>query len=89
MIEGLLLCIPHNPSQIRIHDADIQPGTHARGALLELGAAGVQHLPAILLRRDASAESRPMSPLPGACGWNRGPHPDSIRAFRAGIVTGA
>ena len=60
MIEGLLLCIPNNPRQIRIPDADIHPDTHARGALLELGAAGVQHLPAILLRRDASAEGRLM-----------------------------
>jgi hypothetical protein len=66
MIEGLLLpCIPNNRSQIRIHDADIQPGAHARGALLELGAAGVQHLPAILLRRDASADGQPVSPASG------------------------
>ena len=66
MIEGLLLlCIPHNPSQTRIHDADIQPGTPARGALLKLGAAGVQHLSAILCAAMRSAESRPVSPLPG------------------------
>ena len=85
MIEGLLRCIPNHPSQIRIHDAGIQPGTHARGALLERGATRVQHLPAILLRRAASTEGRPVSPLPGACGWNRGPHADSLRAWRAGI----
>ncbi|MDA8348889.1 MAG: hypothetical protein M0038_08815 [Pseudomonadota bacterium] len=74
MIEGLLLCITNNHSQIRIHDADIQPGIHARGALLELGAAGVQRLPAVLLRRDAQCQEQADVPASGACGWNRRPH---------------
>ncbi len=90
VIPRRLRCIPNNLSQIRIHEAGIQLGIHARGALLELGAAGVQHLPAILLR--PAAQCRGPAGVPrfqGVRCWHRWPHADSIRAFRAEIPTGA